>query len=92
MEFENILNLVGKNEIFDVDNSNSPNHDTIVVVRAIEMHKDEIRKDPEVLFPKFSRKTIKHIYGEYCSTSLHNGVENLPFNVIKEAVDLCFLY
>lgn len=92
MEFENILNLVGKNEIFDVDNANSPNHDTIVVVRAIEMHKDDIRKDPEVLFPKFTMDTIEHIYGEYCNTSLHNGVENLPFNVIKEAVDLCFLY
>lgn len=91
MKFENILNLNGKgltgNELTE-----SENHDVIVTVRAIEMHKEEIRSDPCVLFPVTDEKKLKHIYKHYCSTGLHNGLENLPMSIINQAIDLCYLY
>ena len=91
MEFENKVNMVGKNET-GVELSNSPNHDNVVMVRTIEMNKEAIRKDPVVLFPVIDLKTVEHIYREYCATALHNGIENLNMSYIRQAIDLCFLY
>lgn len=91
MEFENKINMVGKNET-GIELSNSPNHDNVIMVRTIEMNKEAIRKDPVVLFPVIDLKTVEHIYREYCATALHNGIENLNMNYIRQAIDLCFLY
>ena len=90
MSFENKINMVGKNET-GLELCNSPNHDNVVMVRTIEANKEAIRKDPVVLFPVVDLKTIQHIYCEYCSTALHNGVENLNMQYMREAIDLCFL-
>lgn len=90
MEFENQINIIGKG-LTGEDLVNSPNHDNVIMVRTIEANKEAIRKDPVVLFPVVDLNTVKHIYREYCATTLHNGVENLSMSIIKEAIDLCFL-
>ena len=65
-------------------------HDEILLIRAIEQHKEQIRKDPEILFPVIDRKTVRHIYKEYCSTQLDN-LEDISLHYIKEAIDLTYL-
>ena len=91
MEFENKINMVGKN-LTGVELCNSPSHDDVVMVRTIELNKESIRKDPVVLFPVIDLKTVEHIYREYCATALHNGIENLNMHYMRSAIDLCFLY
>lgn len=90
MEFENKLNINGKG-LTGVELANSPNHDNVIMVRTIELNKESIVKDPVVLFPVVDLNTIKHIYREYCATTLHNGVENLSMSIMREAIDLAFL-
>lgn len=90
MKFEEKLNLRGK-FLTGMDLINSPHHDNIIMVRTIEANKDSIVKDPVVLFPVIDKKTVEHIYREYCATALHNGVENLHMGLMREAINLCFL-
>lgn len=62
MNFEEIIEypLAGKTG-FDVD-------DTLLIIRCMEMHKDKIANDPEVLI--LIRKILEHIYKEYSATVL----------------------
>lgn len=62
MNFEEIIEypLAGKTG-FDVD-------DTLLMIRCMEMHKNKIADDPEVL--KLIGGILKHIYKEYSSTVL----------------------
>lgn len=90
MEFEDKLNINGK-RLTGTELANSPNHDNVIMVRTIEANKEAIVKDPVVLFPVVDVDTVKHIYREYCSTTLHNGVESLSMSIMREAIDLAFL-
>ena len=90
MIFEEKLNIIGKG-LTGIELCDSPNHDNVIMVRAIEQNKEAIAKDPVVLFPITDFKVVEHIYREYCSTALHNGVENLNMHYMREAINLCFL-
>lgn len=91
MQFENILNLNGKN-LTGNELCDSPCHDEIIMVRTIEANKDAIKSHPRFLFPKITMDDVKFIYREFCATQLHNGVENLSISTMREAINLCFLF
>lgn len=101
MNFEEIMNHPGKN-LTSNDLTNSIWHDEIILIRAIEYNKEEIIKDPEILFPsKTDLQKIKIIYKDYCSTAIsverdeHGEIidfPNISITRVGEAIDLAFLH
>ena len=100
-EFERELNHWGKG-LTGIDLSNSLAHDEIIMIRTIEFHKDEIMKEPELLFPSsFTTKQKVHIYEHFCPTKCTEernekgeiiDLPNVSTTLIGEAVNLAFLH
>ena len=75
----------------------SSGYDEIIMIRTIEDKKEELRKDPALLFPIINRKTLeyvykeylKHIYKEYCPTQLN--LDNIRTHIFRDAINLLFL-
>lgn len=92
MEFENKMNLKGKNLVGN-ELIESGYHDGIVMVRAIEQNKEKIIRDPNIELEKFYYgseyvpKLIKYIYKKYCATQIN--YEKLYF-IVSDALKLCF--
>lgn len=100
-EFEHELNHWGKG-LTGIDLSNSLAHDEIIMIRTVEFHKNEIIKEPELLFPgRFTIKQKIHIYKHFCSTKCTEELDeygniidlpNVSTTLIGEAVNLAFLH
>ena len=86
--FEYALNHPGKG-LTGIELSNSIWHDDIIMIRCIQWNASKIVKDPACLFPVVDKKMVKHIYKEYCSTTIN--IDNLRMDYIREAINLAFL-
>lgn len=64
--------------------------DELIMIRTIEANKEQIKKDPEVIFPVTDKRTVKHIYKEYCPVHLNN-LEDIRLMTIKKALDFTYL-
>ena len=92
-EFENILNYSLKGIVLDtetLDKISNKNHDELILIRAIEINKDAIAKDPRFLLP-FTRDDLEYLYKHYCSTTCYN-LENVSLTLIRDAINLAFLH
>lgn len=78
MNFEEIIEypLAGKTG-YEVD-------DTLLMIRCIEMNKDEIAHDPELLL--IVRKILRYIYREYSPTVLN--LDEIDINSFIDALYL----
>lgn len=101
MLFENELNHWGKG-LTGIELSNSLAHDEITMIRAIELNKDKIVKDPTLLHPgAFTIAQKLYVYTEYCSTYCKEernekgklvDLPNVSTTLIGEAINLAFLH
>lgn len=67
----------------------SSGYDEIIMIRTIEDKKEELRKDPALLFPIIDRKTLEYVYKEYCPTQL--SLDNIRTHIFRDAINLLFL-
>lgn len=89
-EFEHELNHPIAGAIFNVNHEYSEkDFSEIILIRCIEQHQNEIRKDPEFLLP-LTQKKIKEFYGNYCTTQINLDIVSL--NVIQDTINLVFLH
>lgn len=89
-KFEYEINHPIAGAIFDVNHKYSEkDFGEIILIRCIEQHQDEIRKDPEFLLP-LTQKQIKKFYKNYCTTQINLDIISL--NVIQDTINLVFLH
>lgn len=102
-KFEHELNHPCAGAIFDVNNSYSKKtFDEIILIRCIELNKDEITKDPMLPLPFTNLygtekendeklNTMKYLYKYYCSTTC-NDLSKITNSYIRDAINLAFLH
>lgn len=102
-KFEHELNHPCAGAIFDGNNSYSKKtFDEIILIRCIELNKDEIAKDPMLPLPFTNLygtekendeklNTMKYLYKYYCSTTC-NDLSKITNSYIRDAINLAFLH
>lgn len=85
--FEDLISEVSDNHLTGLELENSDEYDTIMLIRSIENHQDEINNDE---FFWEEKKTypqqFKYLYDEYCATQLNK--QKINHTAIAKAISL----
>lgn len=84
--FEDLIDEITKKHLTDGDLIASDEYDTIMFIRCIENHQDEINENEDFWSKKTYSQRFWYIYNMYCSTQL--DVEKINDVAVEKAISL----
>lgn len=72
---------------FELEESNG--YEDIMMLRTIELHKEELKQDTNIIYFKPDRIMMKYIYDEYSSTYIDLNKINIRY--FTNAINLIYL-